>query len=73
MPRPVSGEAAAGSGGPWVLAPVGRGLGLTWRLQEAAAAEEIEVRPAKHLAFQHLEAVNVPRLGQNSTAGSPQL
>jgi hypothetical protein len=39
--------------------PWAGGLGPTWRPQEAAA-EEIEVRPAKHLAFQHLEAVNVP-------------
>ena len=30
------------------------------RGQQEATAEEIEVRPAKHLAFQHLETVNVP-------------
>ena len=39
--------------------PWAGGLGPTWRPQEAAA-EEIEVCPAKHLAFQHFEAVNVP-------------
>ena len=30
----------------------------SWGKQEAAV-EEIEVRPAKHLAFQHLEAVDM--------------
>src|SRR4029434_4937370 len=32
---------------------------ITWGPHEAAAAE-IEARPAKHLAFQHFEAVDMP-------------
>ena len=37
----------------------GLGLPLAWRPHEAAA-EEIEARAAKHLAFQHFEAIDVP-------------
>ena len=33
---------------------------LASRGPQEAAAEEIEARPAKHLAFQHLEAIDVP-------------
>jgi hypothetical protein len=40
----------------WVYRP---GLPLAGSPQEAAA-EQIKVRPAKHVAFQHLQAVNVP-------------
>ena len=41
--------------------PLAWSLGLvpTWRPQEAAA-EEIEARSAKHVALQHLQAVDVP-------------
>ena len=35
------------------------GLSTTWG-QHEAAAEEIEARPAEHLALQHLEAVDMP-------------
>jgi hypothetical protein len=35
-------------------------LHLSWG-QQKTAAEEIETRAAKHLAFQHLEAINVSR------------
>ena len=39
-----------------------------------AAAEEVEARPAKHLALQHFEAVAyAPRQGPHSRAASPQL
>ena len=35
-------------------------VGLRSWGQHEAAAEEIEVRAAKHLAFQHFEAIDVP-------------
>jgi hypothetical protein len=37
----------------------GLGLSTTWGKHEAAA-EEVEARPAEHLALQHLEAVDMP-------------
>ena len=54
---------------------LGGSLGLppAWS-QHEAAAEEIEVRPAKHLAFQHFQAIDVPLDGPlDSRAGSPRL
>src|SRR6516225_1722489 len=41
---------------PWISRP---GLPLAVRPQEATA-EEIEACPAKHLAFHHFEAINMP-------------
>ena len=40
-----------------LIAP--RGLRLAWSTHEAAA-EEIEARTAKHLTFQHFEAIDMP-------------
>ena len=45
------------------------GLVPTGRPQEAAA-EEIEVRAAEHLAFHHFQAVDAPRPGWCSRAVS---
>ena len=41
---------------PW---PDDLGFPLSWRPQEAVA-EEIEARPAKHLALQHFQAIDMP-------------
>ena len=46
---------------------VGLRLPLLWR-QHEAAAQEIEVRPAKHLALQHLQTVDVPFHGAATPA-----
>src|SRR5437870_7463564 len=43
--------------GHWLIAPMR--LPLVWRAHKAAA-EEIEMRAAKHLAFQHFEAIDMP-------------
>src|SRR5262249_18303678 len=43
-----------------------RAGGLGWplsRSQHEATAEEIEARPAKHLTFEHLEAIDMPLHG----------
>jgi hypothetical protein len=39
-----------------------QGLFTSWGLQEATA-EEIEVRPAKHLALQHFQPIDMPLHG----------
>ena len=62
MPPTSGGALGYAAAAAWTWAGVcGRdlGLSLTGRPQEAAA-EEIEARPAKHLAFQHFQAVDVP-------------
>ena len=41
------------------LWPDALGFPLPWRPEEAVA-QEIEACPAKHLAFQHFEAINMP-------------
>ena len=55
----------------------GRRVGVCWprpwawspRVPQEAAAEEIEVRAAKHLAFHHFQPVDAPRPGWYSKAG----